>query len=88
MGVVAEAEKAQPEPSLAGDAANSTSREDTSESETEGKVGTGEIEEQEDLFESGSKDHGGDEGSWGKDDAPADMADQQEEYIFVFLDEE
>ena len=64
------AEEVQPEPSPAGDAAGSASGEDMSESETEGKAGTGKIEEPEDLFMSGSKDHGGDGGTRGKDDAP------------------
>ena len=73
----------QPEPSLAGDAVCGTSGEDSSELETKGKVGAG--EEQEDLFRSGSEDHGGDQGAEGKDNAPADP---EAEGIFAFLDKE
>ena len=71
----AEAKEAQPEPSLAGDAASGTSEEGIAESETEGKVGAGEIEELQDLFVSGSEDHGADGGAKGEDDVPADTAD-------------
>ena len=44
-------------------------------SETKGEVGAGKIEELEDLFASGSEDHGGNRGAEGKGDALADMAD-------------
>ena len=53
----AAAEEAQPEPSLAGNAAGGASN--TSSSETEDKAGTGEVEEEEDLFASGT-DEGAD----------------------------
>ena len=87
VGAAGEGKEAQPEPSLVGDAASGASREDSSGSETEGEVGAGEIEEEEDLFASGSEDHGGDAGTKGKDDAPANMADQQEDN-FAFPDKE
>ena len=58
------AEEAQPEPSLAGYMAGGTS--DTSESETEDKAGAREVEEEENLFVSGT-DHGA-------DNAPDNMA--------------
>ena len=73
----------QPEPSLAGDAASGTSGEDSSESETKGNVGA--AEEQEDLFASSSKNHGGDEGAEGRDDIPPDP---EPEDIFAFPDKE
>ena len=73
VGAAAEAEEAQPEPSLVGDAAGSASGEDSSKSETKGEVVVGEIEEPEDLFVLGSEDHGGDGGTKGKDNAPANM---------------
>ena len=82
------AKEAQPGPSLAGDAASNTSGEDMSESESKGKVGASKIEELEDLFPSGSKDHGGDGGARGKDDVPDDMADQQDEDLSAFPNEE
>ena len=75
VGAAAEAEEAQLEPSLAGDAVGGTSKEDMSESETKDVVGAGEIEEPEDLFASSSEDHGGDGGAKGKDNTPANMAD-------------
>ena len=50
-------EEAQPEPSLAGDAAGGAS--DSSDSGTEGEAGAGEVEEEEDLFASGT-DEGAD----------------------------
>ena len=53
----AAAEEAQPEPSLAGDAAGSAS--ESSDSGTGDKAGAGEVEEEEDLFASGS-DEGAD----------------------------
>ena len=46
VGAVAEVEEGQLEPSLVGDTVGSTSREDSSESETQGEVGDGEIEEE------------------------------------------
>ena len=48
----AEAEEAQPEPSLAGDVAGGASN--SSDSGTEDEAGAGEVEEEEDLFDSGS----------------------------------
>ena len=48
----AAAEDAQPEPSLAGNAAGGAS--DSSDSGTEDKAGAGEVEEEEDLFASGT----------------------------------
>ena len=83
-GVAAKAEEVQPEPSLAGDAAGAAS--DTSESETEDKAGFGEVEEEEDLFASGT-DEDRDAGNRGANNAPANMAGYQEEDIFVFPDE-
>ena len=52
------AEEAQPEPSLAGDAAGGAS--DSSDSGTEDKAGAGEVEEEEDLFASGTDEGDGD----------------------------
>ena len=54
----AAAEEAQPEPSLAGDAAGGAC--DSSDSGTEDKAGAGEVEEEEDLFASGT-DEGADD---------------------------
>ena len=54
----AAAEEAQPEPSLAGDAAGGSSN--SSDSGTEDKAGAGEVEEEEDLFASGT-DEGADD---------------------------
>ena len=82
------AKEVQPEPSLVGDVAGGASGEDTSESETKGKVGAGKIEELEDLFVSGSEDHGGDGGAGAKEDKPVDTANQQQEDIPAFPDEE
>ena len=50
--VEAAAEEAQPEPSLAGDAAGSAS--ESSDSGTEDEASAGEVKEEEDLFASGS----------------------------------
>ena len=58
------AEEAQPEPSLAGDVAGGAS--DTSELETEDEAGAREVEEEEDLFASGTDE--------GADDAVDDAA--------------
>ena len=58
------AEEAQPEPSLAGDAAGGAS--DTCELETEDEAGAIEVEEEEDLFASGTDE--------GADDTPDDAA--------------
>ena len=63
-GAGAAAKEAQLEPLLAGDAAGGTSK--SSESETGDKAGAGEVEEEEDLFASGT-----DEGT----DNAADDAD-------------
>ena len=46
------AEEAQPEPSLVGDAAGGAS--ESSDAGAEDKAGAGEVEEEEDLFASGS----------------------------------
>ena len=62
----AAAEEAQPEPSLAGDAAGGASN--SSDSGTEGKAGAGEVEEEEDLFASSM--------DGGADDAADDVAGQ------------
>ena len=51
------AEEVQPEPSLVGDAAGSAS--ESSDSGTRDEAGAGEVEEEEDLFASGS-DEGAD----------------------------
>ena len=56
--VGAAAKEAQPEPLLASDAAGGTSK--TSESETKDEAGAREVEEEEDLFASGS-DEGADD---------------------------
>ena len=70
-GAAATAKEAQPEPSLMGDAAGSASN--TSESETEDKAGVGEVEEEEDLFDSGT-DEDKEAGNKGADNAPDDAA--------------
>ena len=62
----AAAEEAQPEPLLAGDYAGGTS--DSSNLGTEDEAGAGEVEEEEDLFASGS--------DAGADDAADDAAGQ------------
>lgn len=85
-GAAAEAKEAQPEPSFAGDVAGSASDKDASELETKDEAGAGEVEEEEDLFTSGTEDDGGNEGTEGAKDAPADMAEEQED-IFAFPDE-
>ena len=71
----AAAEEAQPEPSLAGDAAGGASDDDMSESETKDEVGAGKIEEQEDLFMSGNEDNKDDEGTGGVNDTPSDTTE-------------
>ena len=60
----AAAEEMQPEPSLAGNAAGGTSY--SSDLGTEDKAGAGEVEEEEDLFASGTDE--------GTDDAANDAA--------------
>ena len=62
----AEAKEAQPELSLAGDVAGGASN--SSDSGTEDEAGAGEVEEEEDLFASGS--------DAGADDAADDAAGQ------------
>ena len=61
---VVAAKEAQPEPLLTGDAADGAS--ESSDLGTEGKAGAGEVEEEEDLFASGSDE--------GADDAADDAA--------------
>ena len=62
----AAAKEAQPEPSLAGDAAGGASN--SSDSGTEDEAGAGEVEEEEDLFASGT--------DAGADDAADDAVGQ------------
>ena len=71
------AEEVQPEPSLAGDVAGGAS--ESSDSGTKDEAGAKEVEEEEDLFASGTDE--------GADDAADGAAGQKEEDLFAFPDE-